>query len=217
MPYAAKAKAQQFTRRKPNLMKKADQLMDLARVLQLSSPGVDQHCSGEEFLALFPAQSISSQPYSTPTTSLIWVHARLKRLLILLENLPDTNISISAILGLLRSHASTKFPTLLIGLSRSRKHTTIQFKEPKFKEFMNGPLHMGFLMKNQKYSSSLRSKREQDIPLFSQWLRQEHEATIQILIRHAVARAHYLVQMYKKAIICCKRMLWEWRPKECLG
>lgn len=32
MPYAAKAKMQQFTRRKPNLMKKADQLARLCYV-----------------------------------------------------------------------------------------------------------------------------------------------------------------------------------------
>ena len=97
-------------------------------------------------------------------TPLLWVLVRLKILLILPENLLDTQIDISAMLGLLEAlRVDGTPPTLLNALSESEKPITIQSNEPKFKESMKGLLRMVFHIKNQISSRYSMSKREQDI------------------------------------------------------
>ena len=87
-----------------------------------------------------------------------WIHTRAKILLTLQEGLPDTNISISAIPGLLRPiGASAILLALPIVQSRSERPTTARFNGLRFDEVMNGLLHTGFLIKNQKSLNSLRS------------------------------------------------------------
>ena len=62
MPYAAKAKAQQFTRRKPNLMKKADQLNEEDRSWLMILDNVDN-------AQLFFPSVGSDSPLATVTAS----------------------------------------------------------------------------------------------------------------------------------------------------
>ncbi|KAL9077424.1 MAG: hypothetical protein Q9161_000269 [Pseudevernia consocians] len=76
-------------------------------------------------------------------TPLLWVLARLKILLILLGNLLDTQIDISAMLGLLEAlRVDGTPPTLLNALSKSEKPIAIQSNEPKLKESMKELLRM---------------------------------------------------------------------------
>ena len=149
--------------------------------------------------------------------SLELVHTRSGILPILLEDLLDRNMSILAILGLFRPlSASVILPILLSVQSRSKKYTTKQFNELKSREFIDGLLRMAFLMKSLRCSSSLTSRNG----LVTTWFNSEHlqkHVRIKIFLKHEGVRVYYLEQTYEKQVISCKRIIYKWRPKVCIG
>ena len=101
-------------------------------------------------------------PHHTIIISILWVYERLRILLVLLEGLQGIDISILVTPALLRPLGAREslLPRIYqIGLSISKKPTTIQYNGLKFREFINRLLYIGSYITNPRSFSFLVSKR----------------------------------------------------------